>query len=184
MTAPARKAMGAHESNATGTDTWLTPRHVLDALGPFDLDPCAAPDPARWPTAYRHLTYRDDGLRTGWGDGRVWLNPPYSQAWKWVQRLAAHPGGGTALLFARTETLAFRQWVWEHADAVLFLHGRLTFHTADGAAAPGNAGAPSVLVAYGRHDAHQLATCGLPGVFIPGWIRTGVVSRQPDLFDG
>lgn len=184
MTAPPRKAMGAHENNTTGTDTWLTPRHVLDALGPFDLDPCAAPDPARWPTARRHLTYRDDGLRTGWGDGRVWLNPPYSQAWRWVQRLAAHPGGGTALLFARTETLAFRQWVWERADAVMFLHGRLTFHTADGAAAPGNAGAPSVLVAYGRRDAHTLATCGLPGVFVPGWIRTGVPEQQPDLFDG
>lgn len=26
------------------SDIWLTPPHILDALGPFDLDPCA-PDP-------------------------------------------------------------------------------------------------------------------------------------------
>ncbi|QNJ58475.1 methyltransferase [Gordonia phage Archis] len=162
------RAMGAHESNATGTDTWLTPRHILDALGPFDLDPCAAPDPSRWPTAAQHFTYRDDGLSQSW-HGRVWCNPPYSQAWRWIDRLADH-GTGTALLFARTETAAFRRHVWERATALLFLHGRLTFHREDGAAAVGNAGAPSVLIAYGREDAQQLAASSLPGAFVPGWL--------------
>ena len=24
-------------------DRWLTPKHIVEALGPFDLDPCGAP---------------------------------------------------------------------------------------------------------------------------------------------
>ncbi|QGJ95846.1 DNA methyltransferase [Gordonia phage EMoore] len=183
MTAPARKAMGAHENNATGTDTWLTPRHVLDALGPFDLDPCAAPHPHRWPTAHHHLTYLDDGLSHEWF-GRVWCNPPYSRAWRWIERLADH-GNGIALLFARTETLQFDDQVWQRADGLLFLRGRLTFHEEDGRRGKGNAGAPSVLVAYGRRNAEVLATCGLPGAFVPGWLNVDPdVDTSPTLFDG
>lgn len=30
------------------TDTWLTPRWILDTLGPFDLDPCAASEIPTW----------------------------------------------------------------------------------------------------------------------------------------
>ncbi len=30
---------------ADATDTWLTPKFIIDALGPFDLDPCACPNP-------------------------------------------------------------------------------------------------------------------------------------------
>ncbi|UYL87762.1 methyltransferase [Gordonia phage Shivanishola] len=163
------RAIGAHENNATGTDTWLTPRHILDALGAFDLDPCAAPAPDRWPTAMNHYTYRDDGLAHTWF-GRVWCNPPYSQAWRWIERLAEH-GNGVALLFARTETEQFNRQVWERADGLLFLRGRLTFHEVDGRRGKGNAGAPSVLVAYGRRNVDALATCGLPGVFVPGWLN-------------
>jgi hypothetical protein len=37
--------MGSHHSAAAGTHVWLTPPHVVDALGPFDLDPCASTDP-------------------------------------------------------------------------------------------------------------------------------------------
>ncbi|AYR02894.1 DNA methyltransferase [Gordonia phage Gaea] len=167
MTATSVGARG--ENNATGTDTWLTPRRVLDALGTFDLDPCAAPQPHRWPTAQHHLTYLDDGLSHEWF-GRVWCNPPYSRAWRWIDRLADH-GNGIALLFARTETEQFAEQVWGRADGVLFLRGRLTFHEADGRRAKGNAGSPSVLVAYGRRNAETLATCGLPGAFVPGWLN-------------
>jgi hypothetical protein len=39
---------------------------------------------------------------------------------------------GTALLFARTETDAFRRYIWEAASGLLFLYGRLHFHDADG----------------------------------------------------
>ena len=155
--------MGSHESARAGTTTWLTPPHILDALGPFDLDPCAAPG---WGTADRHIILPEDGLAAEWA-GRVWLNPPYGMAaWKWLAKLAEH-GHGTALVFARTETAGFVEQVWSKAAAILFLHGRLHFHLADGTRAPGNAGAPSCLVAYGANDAGALQRSGLDGTYIP-----------------
>lgn len=74
-------------------------------------------------------------------------------------------GGGVVLIFARTETKAFFDYVWDKADAILFLKGRLKFHKPDGS--EGNtAGSPSVLIAYGSQEAANLESCGLPGKFI------------------
>jgi hypothetical protein len=87
-------AMGAHQSAAMASDVWLTPPFILDALGPFDLDPCAAVAQP-WATAKRMLTVEDDGLAHEW-DGRVWLNPPYGLvAARWLDRLARHHPDGT-----------------------------------------------------------------------------------------
>jgi len=158
--------MGSHQSARAKTTTWLTPPEIVDALGPFDLDPCAAPSPRPWPTAHRHIELPEDGLAADWA-GRVWLNPPYSfEAWRWLERLADH-GHGTALVFARTETAGFVRTVWQRAHGVLFLHGRLHFHHQDGSRARANSGAPSCLVAYGAEDAERLMTCELPGTFVP-----------------
>src|SRR4051812_36875613 len=99
------RAMGAHQSSDAETHTWLTPPHIIEALGPFDLDPCAAPDPRPWPTAKTHWGRHDNSLNRPWF-GRVWMNPPYgpkTQIGSWMRRLADH-GHGTALIFARTET--------------------------------------------------------------------------------
>lgn len=159
-----RKGMGGHQSARAETTTWLTPRPILTALGPFDLDPCAAPEPRPWPTAGVHYTWpQHDGLAMPWW-GRVWLNPPYSakEIGKWLLRMRDH-GRGTALIFARTETEAFRDGVWRAADALLFLEGRIHFHHADGRRSKENGGAPSVLVAYGAEDAERLLASPLKG---------------------
>jgi hypothetical protein len=146
-----------------GKDEWLTPPHVLAALGTFDLDPCS-PIVRPWPTA-THFTMVDDGMKQPW-HGRVWCNPPYGLiATKWLARLAAH-GNGIALIFARTETDMFFSQVWEKANAILFLRGRLHFHHVDGMRAPANAGGPSCLVAYGAENAIVLASRPLPGQYV------------------
>jgi hypothetical protein len=164
------KGIGGHHSHAMGTDEWLTPRFILDALGPFDLDPCSAPDPDLWPTAKRHYALPINGLAERWS-GRVWLNPPYGQlGWAWLDRLADH-GRGTALTFARTETVGFIKHVWNRADAVMFLHGRLYFHHANGVKAKANSGGPSCLVAYGARDVRRLETSGLDGTIVHWGVR-------------
>lgn len=161
--AEAVRTVQSHRAGG-GSDVWLTPPDLLAALGRFDLDPCAAPEPRPWPTASVHYTAVEDGLRLPW-TGRVWLNPPYSTAERWLARLADH-GHGTALIFARTETKAFRRQVWERATALRFLYGRVTFHQANGRPGKFNGGAPSVLVAYGPRDAGALLECDLPGAFV------------------
>lgn len=161
----AEKGMGGHHSASAKTETWLTPPEIIKALGPFDLDPCAAPSPRPWPTAARHIELPEDGLTAAWS-GRVWLNPPYGRAvGDWLGKLATH-GRGTALVFARTETEWFGPTVWKAATAVLFIESRLHFHHADGRRAANNSGAPSVLVAYSRGDANRLRASGIRGQFI------------------
>lgn len=38
------------ERSANASDEWYTPREIIEALGEFDLDPCAPMHPL-WPTA-------------------------------------------------------------------------------------------------------------------------------------
>lgn len=157
--------MGSHHSARAETTTWLTPPHIIEALGHFDLDPCAAQG---WATAENRIILPDDGLAADW-HGRVWLNPPYgNEAWIWLNRLAAH-GNGIALIFARTETAGFVDQVWQKASGILFLHGRLHFHYPNGERAKANSGAPSCLVSYGQECAELLAECSLDGSFVNGW---------------
>ena len=144
-------------------DEWLTPPDLIRSLGPFDLDPCA-PVPRPWDTARHHYTIRDDGLAKPWF-GRVWMNPPYGrQTPIWLERLRKH-ADGVALIFARTETRAFFDFIWGYADAVLFLKGRIGFYHPDGTPG-GHAGAPSCLVAYGRNNVLALRRSRLPGALI------------------
>lgn len=153
--------MGGHHSAAMLKDEWLTPPAILKALGEFDLDPCA-PVERPWQMAKAHYTVRDNGLLQPW-HGRVWLNPPYGlEAREWLNRLAGY-GNGIALIFARTETDMFFEEVWNRADAVLFLRGRLYFHHVTGERASANAGAPSVLVAYGHSNVAALRDSGIIG---------------------
>lgn len=70
------------------THVWLTPPEIIGALGPFDLDPCAAPSPRPWDTALRHIELPEDGLTAAWS-GRVWCNPPFGrETAKWLRRIA------------------------------------------------------------------------------------------------
>ncbi len=149
--------------NTAYKDEWLTPPEIIEALGPFDLDPCA-PIMRPWDTAARHFTLKDDGLMQPW-EGHVWLNPPYGKhTWKWLNRLALH-GQGITIIFARTETEGFQRFVWGAADAVLFIKGRVRFYHVDGTRG-GTPGAPSVLAAYGAENVRRLARCDIPGSFL------------------
>lgn len=153
--------MGSHQSAAMLSDVWLTPPWIVEALGPFDLDPCS-PLNRPWDTAAKHYTVEDDGLSFEW-EGNVWMNPPYGkEAATWLGRLAKH-GDGIALVFARTETRMFFDHVWPCASALLFIEGRLHFHRPDGTRAKANSGAPSVLIAYGDRAARRLIDSSIPG---------------------
>lgn len=147
---------------------WLTPPQILSALGRFDLDPCAAPEPRPWATATKHITLPDDGLTAAWR-GRVWCNPPFGKHTEpWLERMAKHDNG-IALVFARTDTSMFQKWVWRHASAVMFLAKRPHFCRADGTRAKGNSGGPICLIAYGKHNAWALQQSGLDGSVVLDW---------------
>lgn len=152
------------EKSILGKDEWLTPPDIIKRLGSFDLDPCAPID-RPWPTAKKHFTIEDMGLMQTWS-GRVWLNPPYGKATGyWLDKLKLH-GNGIALVFGRTDTSYFQEYVFKNADALLFMKGRIKFYHIDGTQSKENAGAPSVLIAYGQNNAKALLESRIPGALI------------------
>lgn len=158
-------------------DQWLTPPEIIQALGPFDVDPCA-PVVRPWSTAAQHFTIRDNGLRQAWS-GLVWLNPPYgAAAGAWMDRLVKH-GEGIALIAIRTETQWFQR-AMARASAVFFFHGRISFHHVDGARG-GPARSGHVLLAFGPTAAERLFNVNLRGIYFPGtqthFIDAPLVSR-------
>ena len=160
--------MGSHQNAGKAEKIWLTPPELIEALGPFDLDPCfSAPRP--WDTAAEHYGPEAagglGGLFADW-HGMVWCNPPYDKdAGKWLARCADH-GNALALIFARTETEQFHRQAWDRADAIFFFEGRLTFRHPNGVKARANGGAPSVLICYGGEAIERVKAAGLRGRLI------------------
>lgn len=141
-------------------DECFTPKYIIDALGPFDLDPCTSLA-RKFDTAKNHYCgdAGQDGFESPW-DGKVWLNPPYSNWGRWIKKLRDY-GNGIALIYSRTDTIAFQNYVFGEdgdapCDGILFIKGRLRF---TGAANDQKncATAPSVLIAYGSECASKLA---------------------------
>lgn len=165
---PQGLGMGGHCLPNEGiSKVWLTPPDLIRALGPFDLDPCAAPYPRPWPTAARHIELPDDGLTVEW-QGRVWLNPPYTQSIdNWLRKMAVHKSG-IALIFARTETAIWHNYIWPIANSIFFFEGRLWFHHPDGRRGSSNAGAPSALISYSDEDTKVICKANLKGSMVMG----------------
>ncbi|NHM06658.1 adenine methyltransferase [Flavobacterium sp. CYK-4] len=139
---------------------WLTPPELVKMLGDFDLDPCS-PVNAPFYHAKHYFTIQDDGLSKEWF-GRVYMNPPYGKGMElWMEKLKLH-GNGIALIFARTETKCFFEHVWNDADGVLFVKGRIKFYHVSGVQA-GTPGAPSVFIAYGVENILALENSGIAG---------------------
>lgn len=142
---------------------WLTPPDLVKKLGEFDLDPCS-PVNAPFHHAKNNFTIEENGLNKEWF-GRVYCNPPYGKNMDlWMNKLADH-GNGIALIFARTETRCFFENVWDKADALLFVKGRIRFYHVSGIQG-GTPGAPSVFVAYGKNNALALKNSGINGKYL------------------
>ena len=151
-----------NQANTKGDVNWFTPPQIVKALGSFDLDPCTHVD-RPWDTAVAHLTIEDNGLLLPWA-GRVWMNPPYTrdQIGLWFSKLAEH-GNGCALVFNRSDTEWYQDYVFPHATSILYKRGRIHFHYLDGTRAKSNSGAPSVIIAYGENNADAIEDSGIKG---------------------
>ncbi len=162
-----------YKAYTNGTDRWLTPPGLVDALGPFDMDPCCEPA-MPWRTAKRMwslpptpdsvpwgllgpmaaMSELRNGLTEQW-EGRVWMNHPYSSGLHWALAMVAH-NHGTALTSSKSLDTAWGQLFLQHCSLVLFLSGRILFHYPDGAPSSGK-WLPNALWAFGEEDAERLS---------------------------
>lgn len=137
-----------------GSNDWITPKYIIDALGPFDLDPCASVTQP-WSCARKAYTVEQDGLAHYWF-GSVWLNPPYGpHTSRWVRRLSEH-GHGIALIFARVETKLWHDFIFPTMDGLVFPRSRISFHRPDGSLPKSSSGAPSAIIAWGNDERSRL----------------------------
>lgn len=111
-------------------DEWQTPAWLYETLNRefnFELDPAATEENA---VSDFYYDKEEDGLKCVWF-GSVFVNPPYSQLKKWVQkgfeeaRDNPHIEQVVMLVPARTDTQAW--WQFIRFGEVRFLPGRLKF---------------------------------------------------------
>lgn len=153
------------ERSENRTDEWYTPKNIIDALGPFDLDPCAPVTGTRpYDFARFHYDKNIDGLSKEWF-GRVWCNPPYSQPSLrlFIEKMAQH-ANGIALIFNRMDNSLWHDVIFPTADAILIIRGRIKF-LKEGVKGNHQAGCGSVLIAWGKVNAECLRTCNIPGKY-------------------
>ena len=75
------------------SDDWYTPPEVFETLGlHFDLDVCAPKGGLDWIPAAKHYSIEDDALTQKW-EGRVWMNPPFSNVKHFAPRFREHANG-------------------------------------------------------------------------------------------
>jgi len=125
------------------TDSWETPKYLYEELDQefhFDLDPCP-------------LEPKYNGLEIDWV-GSIFVNPPYSQVYKWLEKahLELNKGNATTivfLVFTNTDTKWFHNLVYNKAE-LRFLKGRLKFKGKNkkGEPASNSAMRPSMLVIF------------------------------------
>lgn len=130
----------------TATDVHSTPRAFFKELNRhwgFTLDPCSNGENA---VCKRFFTPEDDGLAQDWSYERVFMNPPYTECYAWMQKAYESSLQGAIVLClvpVRTDT------AWWHEFAmrgeIHFIRGRLKF-----GAATANAPFPSAIVIFGR----------------------------------
>lgn len=125
-----------HGALGTGENEWYTPERYIEAarlvMGEIDLDPASSEIAQRTVKAAQFFTATQDGLRQRW-DGRVWLNPPYSQPhiFNFIEKLITEATSGNVeqaivLTHNSTDTLWFHR-LEEIAASICFTKGRIGF---------------------------------------------------------
>jgi hypothetical protein len=127
------------QESRTSDDYW-TPKWVFDALGiDFDLDVACPPGGPPFTPARAWYTQETDGLASPW-DGRVWMNPPFSNANPWVKKFINHKNGIALTVVGKS---AWCDTLWDTADGILILPRSMKFEQ-------GAIFLPTMLSAYGK----------------------------------
>lgn len=85
-----------------------------------------------------------NGLKQDWTGEMVWCNPPYGREIKdWVKKAYESKANTVMLLPARTDVKWFHEYVYEKANYVIFIKGRLKF-----GGSKNNAPFPSMIVIF------------------------------------
>lgn len=139
--------MEVHYSSKS--NEWATPQYLYDDLNriyEFTLDPCATHENHK---CDKYFTIEDDGLNQSWEGHTVFMNPPYGRGIKhWIKKAYEESLKDNTtvvcLIPARTDTTYWHNYIFPHANEILFVRGRIKF--GDGTS---SAPFPSAIVVFG-----------------------------------
>ena len=143
--------------NLPNRNAHYTPKYIFDALDiHFDLDVAAPIDNlGSHVPADRYFTELDDGLEQEWV-GRIWCNPPFSNATKWANKFMDHNNG--VGIFPNSNAY----WVdrlWASEAAIIKLPYQTKYERPEGP--PKRIMYPTYLVALGETNITALKMSGL-----------------------
>ena len=137
--------MEVHYSSKS--NEWSTPQNLFDELNDefnFTLDPCATDENAK---CSKYFTIEDNGLSKDWSNDVVFMNPPYGREIKqWIKKAYEESLNGATvvcLIPARTDTTYWHDFIFDKANDIRFLRGRLKFGNSKNSAP-----FPSAIVVY------------------------------------
>jgi site-specific DNA-methyltransferase (adenine-specific) len=114
---------------SSNDQTWETPTDFfkrLDLEFKFDIDVCAFPETAKCP---RYFTPEINGLAQSWAPLTCWMNPPYDQTARWIEKAYSEALKGAivvCLIPARTDTQYYHDFCMR-ASEIRYVKGRLKF---------------------------------------------------------
>jgi phage N-6-adenine-methyltransferase len=146
---------------------WETPQPLFDRLNEefnFTLDAAASKENSKC----KRWLEKPAGLVQPWHThapkgSAIWVNPPYGRGInEWMMKCAKEGLSATvvALVFARTDTRWFHDWVAPFALEVRFIKGRVKFRRGEKV---GPAPAPSMVVVWGPHRVPRLRAVSTMG---------------------
>jgi|DEB0MinimDraft_10_1074344.scaffolds.fasta_scaffold11008_4 phage N-6-adenine-methyltransferase len=150
-------------TQGTGQNEWYTPKEYIEAakevLDVIDLDPASSEIANITVKAKKFYSIDDDGLSRDW-QGRVWLNPPYSQPQigqfieKLIEEIKSQNVPEAILL-----THNYTDTKWFHAAqsrcaAICFTKGRIGFLSPEGQKAAPTQGQA---IFYFGNDVHKFS---------------------------
>lgn len=151
------------ETNCTPL-RWVEP--VAEAVGGFDLDPCASPTSELATTNIRE----SGGLQYDWDRHRtVWVNHPYGRGEprKWLRKAATSNGTRTTVCLSKHDPSAdwFADWVQGHATVLAVPNTRISF-----TGQSNSAGFPNQYAVYGECPPELIDWLQQPTDEHTGWI--------------
>jgi len=125
-----KKKTNFFSRTSASKDHWETPFSFfrqLDALFHFTLDPCATKENAK---CVKYYTKEQNGLLQNWANERVFVNPPFNENTKWIEKAYLEGQKENTLVVmiipSRTDTAIWHKYVMK-AKEIWLCKGRVNF---------------------------------------------------------
>lgn len=151
-------------------DTLQTPQYIIDALGAFDLDPCAGEKTKIGTINWSGKSLFDNGIKRKW-NGFVWCNPPFSEKEIWIKKMIQHNNG--ILILPERGSAPWFGSLAEKVGTYFVMGKKINFV---GGSSSNNLG--SVLFLFGEEAIKRVEQSELPGhLNNVQWFRSRFKSR-------